>query len=61
MPKLGSMFEKRLRAYRGIGYAPGGAPAGYGDPAGYVTPWKRPSVEYDQAPLRSLKHADDSM
>lgn len=42
VPTLGRMFEKRLRAYRGIGYAPGEAPLGT------VNPWRRPSVEYDR-------------
>ena len=46
------MFEKRLRSYRGIGYARGEARLGFAEPADDIV------VEYDQEVLRSLKALD---
>lgn len=40
VPMLFRMFEKRLRGYRGIGYARGEAPLG-------IEPLKEPTIEYD--------------
>ncbi len=37
------MFEKRLRGYRGIGYARGEAPLG-------IAPPQEPTIEYDEEP-----------
>lgn len=53
VPMLLRMFEKRLRGYRGIGYARGEAPLGYAEPGDEVV------VEYDEDVLRSLKALDD--
>lgn len=53
VPTLLRMFEKRLRGYRGIGYARGEAPLGYAEPGDEVV------VEYDEDVLRSLKEMDD--
>ena len=53
VPRLLRMFEKRLRGYRGIGYARGEAPLGYAEPGDEVV------VEYDEEVLRSLKEMDD--
>jgi superfamily II DNA or RNA helicase len=53
VPMLMRMFEKRLRGYRGIGYAKGDAPLGYAEPDDKV------AVEYDEDILRSLKELDD--
>jgi hypothetical protein len=47
------MFEKRLRGYRGIGYARGESPLGL------AAPDDEPVVEYDEDVLRSLKQRDD--
>ncbi|MGH3086760.1 MAG: hypothetical protein ACREVJ_01960 [Gammaproteobacteria bacterium] len=52
VPMLLRMFEKRLRGYRGIGYARGEAPFGYAEPGDEIV------VEYDQDVLRSLKELD---
>jgi superfamily II DNA or RNA helicase len=53
VPMLLRMFEKRLRGYRGIGYARGEAPLGYGEPGDETV------VEYDEDVLRFLKETDD--
>jgi superfamily II DNA or RNA helicase len=53
VPILLRMFEKRLRGYRGIGYARGEAPLGYGEPGDETV------VEYDEEVLRSLKEMDE--
>ena len=47
------MFEKRLRGYRGIGYARGQAPLGFAASGGELV------VEYDDDVLRSLRERDD--
>jgi superfamily II DNA or RNA helicase len=49
VPMLLRMFEKRLRGYRGIGYARGEAPLGIAEPGDEMV------VEYDEDVLRSLK------
>ncbi len=53
IPMLLRMFEKRLRSYRGIGYAKGEAPLGVAEPGDEIV------VEYDEDVLRSLKELDD--
>jgi len=53
VPMLLRMFEKRLRGYRGIGYAKGEAPLGYAEPGDEIV------VEYDENVLRSLKNVND--
>lgn len=53
VPMLFRMFKKRLRGYRGIGYARGEAPLGLADSADDLV------VEYDQDVLRSLEDIDD--
>lgn len=53
VPMLMRMFEKRLRGYRGIGYARGEAPLGIAE-AGDET-----VVEYDEQILQELRQADD--
>jgi superfamily II DNA or RNA helicase len=53
IPMLLRMFEKRLRGYRGIGYARGEAPLGLAEPGDEIV------VEYDEDVLRSLKERDD--
>jgi superfamily II DNA or RNA helicase len=53
VPMLLRMFEKRLRGYRGIGYARGEAPLGLAAPDDELV------VEYDEDVLRSLKQRDD--
>ena len=53
VPMLLRMFEKRLRGYRGIGYARGEAPLGYAEPADEAT------VEYDEDVLAELDRNDD--
>jgi superfamily II DNA or RNA helicase len=53
VPMLLRMFEKRLRGYRGIGYARGEAPLGLSSPEDELV------VEYDEDVLRSLKQRDD--
>ena len=53
IPMLLRMFEKRLRGYRGIGYAKGEAPLGLAEPGDEIV------VEYDEDVLRSLKELDD--
>ena len=53
VPMLLRMFEKRLRGYRGIGYARGEAPLGIAAPDDELV------VEYDNDVLRSLKQRDD--
>jgi hypothetical protein len=47
------MFEKRLRGYRGIGYARGEAPLGYAEPGDDTV------IEYDEDVIRSLKEVDE--
>jgi hypothetical protein len=46
------MFEKRLTAYRAIGYARGEAPLGFPEPVEELT------VEYDQ---EALRHFEDDL
>ena len=53
VPVLLRMFQKRLRGYRGLGYARGEAPLGLGEPGDDIV------VEYDEEVLRSLKQRDD--
>jgi len=53
VPVLLRMFQKRLRGYRGLGYARGEAPLGLGEPGDAIV------VEYDEEVLRSLKKRDD--
>ncbi len=53
VPVLWRMFQKRLRGYRGLGYARGEAPLGLGESADGLV------VEYDEGMLRSLKERDD--
>ncbi len=53
VPMLLRMFEKRLRAYRGIGYARGEAPLGYDEPAGERV------IEYDEDIVRCPEDMDD--
>jgi superfamily II DNA or RNA helicase len=55
VPMLERMFKKRLRGYRGIGYARGEAPLGHGEVS------DEPVVEYDSDVLRALKDAEDPM
>lgn len=52
VPMLLRMFEKRLRSYRGIGYARGEAPLGFAEPSDDIV------VEYDREVLRLLKEFD---
>ena len=49
VPMLLRMFEKRLTAYRAIGYARGEAPLGFPEPA------EEQTVEYDQEALRHFE------
>ena len=53
VPVLLRMFQKRLRGYRGLGYARGEAPLGLQDPGHDLV------VEYDEEVLRPLKERDD--
>ncbi|MCC6765744.1 MAG: DEAD/DEAH box helicase [Deltaproteobacteria bacterium] len=53
IPMLLRMFERRLRGYRGIGYARGEAPLGYAELRDELV------VEYDEEVLRSLQERDD--
>ncbi len=53
VPVLWRMFQKRLRGYRGLGYARGEAPLGLGDARDDLV------VEYDEGALRALKERDD--
>ena len=53
VPTLLRMFEKRLRGYRGIGYARGEAPLGFAEPKDEFV------VAYDEDVLRTLKDLDD--
>ncbi len=53
VPMLLSMFEKRLRGYRAIGYARGEAPLGFAEPR------EEPVVEYDEDALAAIEEADD--
>ena len=46
LPMLLHMFEKRLRAYRALGYV-------RGEPA-YAVPVREPTVEYDEEANRNL-------
>ena len=50
VPMLLRMFEKRLTAYRAIGYARGEAPLGFPEPVEELT------VEYDQEALRHFEN-----
>lgn len=50
VPMLLRMFEKRLRAYRAIGYARGEAPLGYAEPTEDL------SAEYEDDVLRVFDH-----
>ena len=47
------MFQRRLRGYRGLGYARGEAPLGLVEPGDDLV------VEYDEEALRSVKERDD--
>ena len=49
MPTLLRMFEKRLAAYRAIGYARGEAPLGLAEHSEGTT------IEYDQEALRHFE------
>ncbi|MGH7715652.1 MAG: DEAD/DEAH box helicase family protein, partial [Vulcanimicrobiaceae bacterium] len=49
VPMLLRMFEKRLAAYRAIGYARGEAPLGFAEPV------EERTIEYDQEALRHFK------
>jgi len=49
------MLQKRVRGYRGLGYARGEAPLGLGDAGNDLV------VEYDEETLRSLKEHDESL
>ncbi len=53
VPVLWRMFQKRLRGYRGLGYARGEAPLGLGDAGDDLV------VEYDEGALHALKERDD--
>jgi len=53
VPVLLRMFQKRLRGYRGLGYARGEAPLGLQDPGHDLV------VEYDEEVPRPLKERDD--
>jgi superfamily II DNA or RNA helicase len=53
VPMLLRMFQKRLRGYRGLGYARGEAPLGLGEDGDGLV------VEYDEEVLQSLKERDD--
>ncbi len=53
VPMLLRMFEKRLRGYRGIGYARGEAPLGYVERGDEIV------VEFDEDVLRWLKEMDN--
>jgi superfamily II DNA or RNA helicase len=53
VPVLWRMFQKRLRGYRGLGYARTEAPLGLGDAGDDLV------VEYNEETLRSLKERDD--
>ena len=50
---LWRMFQKRLRGYRGLGYARGEAPLGFVESADDLV------VEYDEEVLHSLKERND--
>ena len=52
VPMLLRMFEKRLTAYRAIGYARGEAPLGFPEPV------EESTVEYDQ---EALRHFEDDL
>jgi superfamily II DNA or RNA helicase len=53
VPMLWRMFQKRLRGYRGLGYANGEAPLGLADAGNDLV------VEYNEETLRALKERDD--
>ena len=53
VPVLWRMFQKRLRGYRGLGYATGEAPLGLVESADDLV------VEYDEGVLHSLKDRND--
>jgi superfamily II DNA or RNA helicase len=53
VPMLLRMFQKRLRGYRGLGYARSEAPLGFGDAGNDLV------VEYNDETLRSIKERDD--
>ena len=50
---LWRIFQKRLRGYRGLGYARGEAPLGLGEAGDDLV------VEYDEDVLCALKERDD--
>lgn len=52
VPMLMRMFEKRVAAYRAIGYARGEAPLGFAEPP------KERTVEYDDEALRHFRERD---
>lgn len=52
VPVLRRMFEKRLRGYRAIGYAPGVASLGYSETA------VDPVLESDEEALHAAEHSD---
>jgi superfamily II DNA or RNA helicase len=53
VPMLMRMFDKRMRGYRGIGYAKGDASFGYSDLGDEL------AVEYDEDVLQSLEEPED--
>jgi superfamily II DNA or RNA helicase len=53
VPMLWRMFQKRLRGYRGLGYAKGEAPLGLGGAGNDLV------IEYNEETLRALKERDD--
>ena len=53
VPALWRMFQKRMRGYRGLGYARGEAPLGLEDAKNGLV------VEYNEETLRSLKERDE--
>jgi len=53
VPVLWRMFQRRLRGYRGLGYARHEAPLGLGESGDDLV------VEYDEGVLRSLEERDD--
>lgn len=53
VPMLLSMFEKRLRGYRAIGYARGEAPLGFAEPRDDLV------IEYDEETIANLENVDE--
>jgi superfamily II DNA or RNA helicase len=53
VPMLWRMFQRRLRGYRGLGYAKGEAPLGLGGAGNDLV------IEYNEETLRALKERDD--